>query len=67
MHLGFFIVLLCICKPNFAQDNTYLSLSSTPGFLLAHRADLKNLAAHNYGFDISFEKEKENSSWGSKL
>ncbi len=65
MHLGFFIVLLCIYKPNFAQDNTYLSLSSTPGFLLAHRADLKNLAAHNYGFDISFEKEKENSSWGS--
>jgi hypothetical protein len=50
---------------SFAQDKSYISISGTPGFLLAHRADLKNLAAHNYGVDISIEKEKENSDWGS--
>lgn len=63
-YLGL-VILLYSYVPNFAQDNSYVSISSTPGFLLAHRADLKNLAAHNYGFDISFEKDKENTDWGS--
>lgn len=47
-----------------AQDLTFLSASFTPGFLLAHRADIKNLASHNMGYEISFEREHNNSYWG---
>lgn len=47
-----------------AQDKNYVSVSYTPGFLLAHRADIKNLAAHNSGIELSFEQERKNSEWG---
>jgi hypothetical protein len=42
----------------------YISGSYTPGFLLAHRGDIKNLAAHNSGFEVSFEQERSKSYWG---
>lgn len=45
-------------------DQSYLSAGFTPGFLLAHRADIKHLAAHNYGIELSYEKESSNSYWG---
>mgnify|MGYP001157501512 FL=1 len=63
--ISFFLLFIFSYDFNFAQDNNFVSLSTTPGFLLAHRADLKNLAAHNYGIDVSLEKEKENTHWGS--
>jgi hypothetical protein len=47
------------------QDHSYVSTSYTPGFLLAHRADIKNLAAHNYGLEVSYETEKSESQWGA--
>jgi hypothetical protein len=47
-----------------AQDKSYVSASLTPGFLLAHRADIKNLAAHNFGIDISIERQKYATDWG---
>ncbi|MGB0851140.1 MAG: acyloxyacyl hydrolase [Bacteroidia bacterium] len=47
-----------------AQDKNYFSVSYTPGFLLAHRADIKNLAAHNSGLEVSFEQERKHSEWG---
>ncbi|MFT4826751.1 MAG: hypothetical protein ACI9GO_000698 [Bacteroidia bacterium] len=50
---------------SLGQDQSYLSTSYTPGFTLAHRADIKNLAAHNYGLEVSFEKEKSESDWGA--
>ena len=47
-----------------AQEYSYVSASYTPGFLLAHRADLKNLAAHNYGIEVSLEKDRADTDWG---
>ena len=47
-----------------AQDSKYLAVSATPGFLLAHRADIKNLASHNVGVEIAYEKDVQNSTWG---
>ena len=47
-----------------AQDKRFLSVSVTPGFLLAHRADIKNLASHNTGVEVSFEQEQNKSYWG---
>lgn len=47
------------------ERNTYFSGSVTPGFLLAHRPDIKHLAAHNYGLEVAYEKEVENTLWGS--
>lgn len=55
-----FVVLL-----SRGQDYSYVSTSFTPGFLLAHRADIKNLAAHNYGLEVSHETEKSESQWGA--
>jgi hypothetical protein len=61
-----FIHILCLLSlASVAQDCSYISGSYTPGFLLAHRADIKNLAAHNYGVEVSYEKDKSLSAWGS--
>lgn len=48
-----------------AQNRKYLSVTTTPGFLLAHRADIKNLAAHNWGVEVSHELDRTNTKWGS--
>ncbi|MFB1004056.1 MAG: acyloxyacyl hydrolase [Bacteroidia bacterium] len=48
-----------------AQNRKYLSVTTTPGFLLAHRADIKNLAAHNWGVEVSYELDRTNTKWGS--
>ena len=48
-----------------AQNREYLSVTATPGFLLAHRADIKNLAAHNWGVEVSYELDRNNTNWGS--
>lgn len=48
----------------FAQQYKHITASTTPGFLLAHRADIKNLAAHNYGIELGFEKEQWVTEWG---
>lgn len=47
-----------------AQSEHFISSSITPGFLLAHRADIKNLAAHNFGCDLSYELDRTNATWG---
>ncbi len=58
--------ILCAFLANVAaaQSDTYISLSGTPGFLLAHRADIKNLASHNWGLDVSYEIDRSTSDWG---
>ncbi len=63
-HILCYIACLVVLVSK-GQDRSYLSASYTPGFLLAHRADIKNLAAHNYGLEVSYEKEKSTSDWGS--
>lgn len=62
---GLFILFVCVAFSSKAQQDSYLSISTTPGFLLAHRADIKNLAAHNWGVDISYELDRSASKWGS--
>lgn len=42
----------------------YVSTSVTPGYLLAHIADLKHLAAHNVGIELSYEREVGYKDWG---
>jgi hypothetical protein len=59
-----YILLLAILIVS-GQDNHFVNVSGTPGFLLAHRADLLGLAAHNYGVELSYEQNKFNSTWGS--
>ena len=48
-----------------AQNRKYLSATTTPGFILAHRADIKNLAAHNWGVEVSYELDRAHTKWGS--
>ncbi len=55
---------LLLCLVSLAQDRSYIAGSYTPGFLLAHRADIKNLAAHNYGLELAYEKQMNESDWG---
>lgn len=62
-------ISLGLCVLAFGQketqnDYSYISGGFTPGFLLAHRADIKHLAAHNYGLELSYEKESSGSYWG---
>lgn len=65
MRKCFFILfLLCFVVISFAQSSHFVSSSFTPGFLLAHRADIKNLAAHNVGFELSYEADRANTPWG---
>ena len=59
-----YILLLAILMVS-GQDKHFVNVSATPGFLLAHRADLLGLAAHNYGIEVSYEQNKYSSSWGS--
>ena len=69
LRLLHFILTSCILIigtfTSIAQNSNYVSASYTPGFLLAHRADIKNLAAHNYGFEVAYELDRTNTSWGS--
>ncbi|PCJ66069.1 MAG: hypothetical protein COA58_08320 [Bacteroidetes bacterium] len=64
MRLTLLHIILFSSLVGFCQDNKFIATSYTPGFLLAHRADIKNLAAHNFGLEVAFEKEVSNSSWG---
>lgn len=64
-QVGLAIFLLCFSLLTRAQQNSYLSISATPGFLLAHRADIKNLASHNWGLDLSYEIDRSESYWGA--
>jgi len=45
--------------------NNYIAVGVTPGYLLAHRADIKHLAAHNFGVETSFEREVGYKDWAS--
>lgn len=58
------IVSLMILVGAFAQDSCYLGVAYTPGFLLAHRADIKGLAAHNWGVNVSYELDRTETDWG---
>jgi len=64
MKISVVVILVFYSLGLLAQDNSYLSAAVTPGFLLAHRADIKNLAAHNTGVELSYEKEATNTLWG---
>lgn len=48
----------------FGQQKRYISGGVMPGFLIAHRADLKNLAAHNTAFELAYEIDASESNWG---
>ncbi|NNJ55704.1 MAG: hypothetical protein HKP14_06215 [Bacteroidia bacterium] len=57
-------MLFCLTSVQAQTYNNYLAGGLTPGFLLAHRSDIKNLAAHNYGIELSYEEEADHTSWG---
>lgn len=65
MRIGLTYILLCSVLLANAQDNSYINATCTPGFLLAHRADLLGLASHNYGVEVSYEKDQFNTDWGA--
>ena len=49
-----------------AQWSEYkFSAGLMPGFLIAHRADLKNLETHMLGVELQFEQLKTNQDWTS--
>ncbi len=55
---------MCFCW-SFAQNRAnYFAVGYTPGFLLAHRADIKHLAAHNFGLELAYERDASSTSWG---
>lgn len=63
------VLSYCILLVSFfswSQSASFLSASYTPGFLLAHRADIKNLAAHNYGLELTYEKDRTATGWGAE-
>jgi hypothetical protein len=60
-----YIILFGIIGSSNAQQRQFVGAAVTPGFLLAHRADILHLAAHNYGVEVAYEKEVQNSWWGS--
>ena len=67
MKLGFTLacVLFFIAQFSYAQRfPNYISGEFTPGFLLAHRSDIKNLAAHNFGLQFVYEEDASNTNWG---
>ena len=57
-------IIVFLSLVSFGQNANHLALSYTPGFTLAHRADIKNLAAHNFGLELAFESDKSNTNWG---
>jgi hypothetical protein len=57
-------IILCLSLFSFGQNSNYIAASYTPGFTLAHRADIKNLAAHNFGFEMAYESDMSESYWG---
>jgi hypothetical protein len=61
------LITLTLCLHSVkAQDRLdYVAVGYTPGFLLAHRADIKHLASHNFGLELSYEKNTSNTDWGS--
>ena len=61
------IILLFLCTIYFgaeAQDRSYVAGGVNGGFMLAHRLDIKHMAAHNYGVEFAYEKEVQNTHWG---
>lgn len=65
-RIGAYLIFATIAFNAIGQTYTkYISASVTPGYLLAHIADLKQLAAHNYGFEVSYEREVGYKPWAS--
>lgn len=56
-------ILLCSVWSNAQVSFNKLSYSFTPGFLLAHRADLNNLESHLLGFELNYEQRSFDSDW----
>jgi len=57
-------IAVCLSLASFCQNSNYVAASYTPGFLLAHRADIKNLAAHNFGIEVAYESDMTDTRWG---
>lgn len=60
------VALLLVSLISFAQTQAPASISGgiSPSFLLAHRPDLKNLAAHNTGIEMGYEQDFSATNWG---
>ncbi len=64
-HITQCLILFVISVNVYGQTKqTNFGIGYTPGFLLAHRADIKNLASHNYGLEMSYEKSASHLQWG---
>lgn len=58
------IVSIFLAHVLMAQSfNENASFGLMPGFLIAHRADLKNIETHMMGFEAQFDQLKENKEW----
>ena len=65
-RIGAYLIFATIACTAIGQTySKYISASVTPGYLLAHIADLKQLAAHNYGLEVSYEREVGYKDWAS--
>ena len=60
--LTFFLVLLGFTLSLCAQQ-TSLGIGVNPGFLVAHRTDLKNIESHITGFELLYEKRNFMADW----
>jgi hypothetical protein len=60
--LGFMLWVLSAYSQQLSQASVGGGIA--PSFLLAHRPDLKNLAAHNIGYEIGYEQDFSSSNWG---
>ena len=59
----FFYLLVLASIAASAQAQRSISANYMPGFLLAHRADIKNLDAHNSGYQLNYETDRSESNW----
>ena len=60
-------LLLLICNLSLIAQNSHGQLSAgvMPGFLLAHRSDLKNIETHMIGFELQLDKLRNEEEWSS--
>ncbi len=62
--ISYILVFCCLASVEAQTYQNYIGGGVTPGFLLAHRSDIKNLAAHNFGIELSYEEEAAHTQWG---
>ncbi len=58
---GLILSILLMASNSWAQQ---VAMGVSPGFLVAHRADLKNIETHMMGFEFQYE-QRSNADWAA--